>query len=52
MLYRPVIDIKVLGPEVFMGFKTGDTEMFHWDEVEKELYRLVSDKVDEHEYEL
>lgn len=35
-----------------MGFRTGDTEMFHWDEKEKELYRLICDKVDEHEDEL
>lgn len=35
-----------------MGFKTGDTEMFMWSETEKELYKLNSDKIDEHEDEL
>lgn len=33
-----------------MGFKTGDTEMFMWSD--KELYKLNSDKIDEHEDEL
>jgi WD40 repeat protein len=47
-----VTDVKILDYAVFMGFRTGDTEMFHWDEGAKELYRLVSDKVDEHEDEL
>lgn len=37
---------------LLMGFKTGDTEMFYWEEHEKELYRLGSDKIDEHEDEL
>lgn len=35
-----------------MGFKTGDTEMFMWSETEKELFKLNSDKIDEHEDEL
>lgn len=44
---------------MFIGFKTGDTEMFLWDEQpiignnnEKEFYRLSCDKIDEHEDEL
>jgi WD40 repeat protein len=35
-----------------MGFKTGDTELFTWEESEKELYKLTCDKIDEHEDEL
>jgi WD40 repeat protein len=35
-----------------MGFKTGDTEMFMWEERDKEFYRLNCDKIDEHEDEL
>ena len=35
-----------------MGFKTGDTELFTWEESVKELYKLTCDKTDEHEDEL
>ena len=36
-----------------MGFKSGDTEMFLWEEKPlKEFYRLNCDKIDEHEDEL
>ena len=35
-----------------MGFKTGDTELFYWEESQKELFKLNSEKVDEHEDEL
>ena len=52
-IYRPITDIKVnMQNLVFVGFKTGDTEMFVWEEEEKELYKLNSDKIDEHEDEL
>jgi hypothetical protein len=34
---------------VFIGFKTGDTEMFYWEESEKEFYKMNCDKMDEHE---
>lgn len=51
-IFRRVVDMKVNGNLIFMGFKTGDTEMFHWEEQPKELYRLSTDKIDEHEDEL
>eukprot|EP00347_Sterkiella_histriomuscorum_P010595 403375671 len=58
-IYRPIGDIKICNNLIFIGFKTGDTEMFLWDENpvagnanEKELYRLSCDKIDEHEDEL
>ena len=51
-LFRPVADIKVCGNLVFMGFKSGDTEMFEWDERSKEFFRLQQEKIDEHEEEL
>jgi WD40 repeat protein len=35
-----------------MGFKTGDTELFYWDDSGKELYRLSCNKINEHEDEL
>jgi WD40 repeat protein len=35
-----------------MGFKTGDTELFTWEESDKDLYKLTCDKIDEHEDEL
>lgn len=36
-----------------MGFKTGFTELFHWEEDKKELYRLYSEyRLDEHEEDL
>jgi WD40 repeat protein len=49
---RPIADIKVNKDLLFMGFKTGDTELFYWEEGEKELFKLNSDKIDEHEDEL
>jgi hypothetical protein len=35
-----------------VGFKSGDTEMFLWEEQEKEFYRLNCEKMDEHEDQL
>lgn len=35
-----------------MGFKSGDTDMFMWEEKDKEFFRLNCDKIDEHEDEL
>ena len=35
-----------------MGFKTGDTQIFTWDEDQKELFKINCDKQDEHEDEL
>jgi len=52
IIFRPLTDIKSHGDLLFMGFKTGDTEMFMWSETEKELFKLNSDKIDEHEDEL
>jgi WD40 repeat protein len=52
MLHRNLADIKINNCLIFMGFRTGDTEIFHWQEDEKELYRLAQDKMDEHEEEL
>lgn len=52
MLYRGLADIKINGCLIFMGFRTGDTELFTWEEEAKELYRLAQDKMDEHEEEL
>lgn len=52
MVGRAIADIKINKGFVFMGFKTGDTEMFFWDEPEKEFYRLGCNKIDEHEDEL
>ncbi|CDW78455.1 wd repeat-containing protein 87 [Stylonychia lemnae] len=51
---KPIGDIKICNNLIFVGFKTGDTEMFLWDEEhkEKEFYRLNCDKIDEHEDEL
>lgn len=53
-IYRPLNDVKVCKNLVFFGFKTGDTEIFLWEEkgTEKEFYRLSCDKMDEHEDEL
>jgi len=48
-IYRPLTDIKIMDNLIFMGFKTGDTEMFHWSEVEKEFYKMNCEKMDEHE---
>jgi len=47
-----VIDVKINDRIILMGFKTGDTEMLLWDEERKELNRLLTDKIDEHEDEL
>ena len=52
MVGRPIADIKINKEFIFMGFKTGDTEMFLWDEPGKEFYRLGCNKIDEHEDEL
>jgi len=32
MIYRPLTDLKVNGDLMFFGFKTGDTQIFTWDE--------------------
>ena len=37
---------------MFMGFKSGDTEIFLWEEQERELYKMNGEKMDEHEDEL
>ena len=37
---------------LFMGFKTGDTQIFTWDEDQKDLFKITCDKQDEHEDEL
>ncbi len=50
--------MRVCNNTVFVGFKSGDTEMFMWDESntltnqDKEFYKLNCDKTDEHEDEL
>jgi len=49
---RPLTDIKIMNDLVFVGFKTGDTEMFLWREQEKEFYKLNCEKMDEHEDQL
>lgn len=48
--------MKICNNLIFTGFKTGDTEMFLWEEnsnpqnpSDKEFYRLSCDKIDEHE---
>lgn len=52
MIQRPLTDLKILGNLLFFGFKTGDTQLFTWEESEKELYKLDCDKIDEHEDDL
>jgi WD40 repeat protein len=37
---------------MFMGFRTGDSEIFVWEEDSKELYKINCEKMDEHEDEL
>jgi len=32
MIYRHIADLKVNENLLFMGFKTGDTQIFTWDE--------------------
>lgn len=51
-IFRRLVDVKINNNLILMGFKTGDTEMFLWEEQTKELYRLSTDKIDEHEDEL
>jgi len=36
----------------FLGFKSGDTELLYWEEASKELYKLSTDKINEHENDL
>jgi WD40 repeat protein len=48
-LFRELGDIKISKGLIFMGFKSGDTEIFNWNEEEKEFYKLSCEKMDEHE---
>jgi WD40 repeat protein len=52
MIYRHIADLKVKENLLFMGFKTGDTQIFTWDEDQKDLFKITCDKQDEHEDEL
>ena len=51
-IYRRLVDIKILDSMLFMAFRNGDTQIFTWEEEEKELYKINCDKQDEHEDEL
>ena len=44
MIYRPLTDMKVNENLLFMGFKTGDTQIFTWDEQKKDLFKITWDK--------
>jgi len=52
MIYRRIADLKVNENLLFMGFKTGDSQIFTWDEEQKDLFKISCDKKDEHEDEL
>ena len=54
MIYRPINDIRISNNIIFIAFKSGDTELFLWNEQgsEKEFFKLNCDKSDEHEDEL
>lgn len=49
---RAIADIRIKESIIFLGFRTGDTEVFYWEEKEKELYRMNCEKMDEHEDDL
>lgn len=51
-VFRDIIDIKVCHELLFLGFNSGDTELLYWEEEGKELYKLYTDKLNEHESDL
>ena len=44
--------MKILDSLLFMAFKNGDSQIFTWNEEEKEMYKINCDKKDEHDDEL
>jgi hypothetical protein len=44
--------MKILDSLLFMAFKNGDSQIFTWNEEEKEMYKISCDKQDEHDDEL
>lgn len=51
-ILRPLTDLRIVDDLLYMGFKSGDTDIFHWNESEKELLKFRCEKMDEHEEEL
>lgn len=50
MLFREIHSITLIRDyNMVFGFKSGDFELVCWDEQEKELYRIKTEKVNEHE---
>jgi len=41
---REIQSILLKGELILMGFRTGDTELFHWDSKEESMFRLFFEK--------